>query len=99
MNPPPDPRAEVHEICDRLFDGEFTPADRERLEALVLGDVAARRAYIEYVQVHAALSEARLKDMPLSEVVNLEGASEGRMEDGEEWKRREVAAVKQRWVK
>jgi ferric-dicitrate binding protein FerR (iron transport regulator) len=74
MNPPPDSRSEVHDLCDRLFDGEFTAADRDRLESLVIGHADARRAYIEYVQVHAALSEERLKDMPLSEIVNLVGA-------------------------
>jgi hypothetical protein len=93
MNPPPDPKAEVHELCDRLFDGEFTPADRDRLESLVIGDVNARCAYIEYVQVHAALSEARLKDVPLSEMVNLQG------EEVEGLKGQATTGLKQRWVK
>src|SRR5688500_18623879 len=69
--PPDDPRAEVLELCDRLFDGDFTVADRERLEALVIGNAEARLAYLEQVQIHAVLKEARLKDVPLSEVVNM----------------------------
>ena len=38
MNQPPDPRAEVLELCDRLFDGDFSQADRDRLEILVIGN-------------------------------------------------------------
>lgn len=74
MNPPPDFRAEVLDLCDRLFDGDFTDADRARLESLVIGNPEARLAYLEHIQVHAALSEARLKDVPLSEVVNMASA-------------------------
>ncbi len=74
MNPPPDFRAEVLELCDRLFDGDFTPADRERLEALVLGHPEARLVYLEQVQIHSALKEARLKDVTLTEVVNMASA-------------------------
>ena len=73
MNPPPDPKAEVQELCDRLLNGEFTPEHRERLESLVIGDVLARRTYIEVMQIHAALSEERLKDAPLAETLNLSG--------------------------
>lgn len=91
MNPPPDIKAEVQELCDRLFDSEFSPADRERLEALVIGNADARRAYIEHVQIHAALSEARLKDVPLSETVNLPVSSARHS--------RQASAVSQRWVK
>ena len=36
----PDSRAELLALCDRLLDGEMTPAERERLEALVLQDAA-----------------------------------------------------------
>lgn len=72
MNPQPDHRAEVLELCDRLFDGDFNEADRDRLEVLVLGNPDARRAYLEHVQIHAALCEGRLKDVPLSEVVNMD---------------------------
>jgi len=93
MNPPPDARAEVRELCDRLFDGEFSPADRERLEALVIGDAEARRAYIEQVQIHATLSEERLKDTPLSEIINLAG--EGAAGSGAVW----LPAVRRRWVR
>lgn len=68
---PDDPRAEVLDLCDRLFDGDFTAADRERLESLVIHNAEARRAYLEHVQIHAVLKEARLKDVPLSEVVDM----------------------------
>lgn len=93
MNPPPDPKAEIRELCDRLFDGGFTDADRARLESLVIGNAEARRAYIEHVQIHSALSEARLKDMSLSEVVNLPDAplSTSRTTT--------APSLKQRWVK
>lgn len=72
--PPDDPRAEVLDLCDRLFDGDFTVADRERLESLVIHNADARRAYLEQVQIHAVLKEARLKDVPLSEVVDMASA-------------------------
>jgi hypothetical protein len=70
MNPP-DPSSELRELCDRLLDGDFTPADRTRLEALVLGDPALRRLYVELLHEHAALrqSSSRLGDLPLSEVL------------------------------
>jgi ferric-dicitrate binding protein FerR (iron transport regulator) len=96
MNPPPDPRAEVHDLCDRLFDGEFSSADRERLESLVIGHADARRAYIEHVQIHAALSEERLKDMPLSEIVNLVGTPN---DDTVEDSGAPRTAQNRRWIK
>lgn len=95
MNPPPEPRAEVLDLCDRLFDGDFSQADRDRLEALVIGNADARRAYIEHVQIHAALSEARLKDVPLSDVVNIPTASAQQRRQGSP----QSSALKQRWVK
>lgn len=70
MNPS-EPRAELRELCDRLLDGEFTAADRERLEELVLGDAELRREYVEIMHLHAALRQnaSRLGDVPLSEVL------------------------------
>lgn len=97
MNPQPDPRAEVQELCDRLFDGGFTEPDRDRLESLVINDREARRAYIEQVQVQSALSEARLKDTPLSESVNLPGLSPVR--DERDRSATGAPVLKRRWVK
>lgn len=75
MNPPdaPDPKAELLELCDRLLDGDFTAADRERLEALVLGDSILRRLYVERLHLHATLkqSAAQLKDVPLAEALRV----------------------------
>src|SRR5687767_1348 len=68
MNPP---ESELRELCDRLLDGDFTAEDRARLEALVLGDAALRRLYVELMHQHAALqqSASRLGDVPLAEVL------------------------------
>jgi len=72
MNPS-DPKAELLDLCDRLLDGEFTVAHRERLEALVLGDAELRRLYVETMHLHAALRQnaSRLNqgDIPLAEVL------------------------------
>lgn len=70
MNPP-DPQAELRELCDRLLDGDCTAAQRARLEALVLGDAALRRLYVELMHQHAALRQcaSRLGDLPLAEVL------------------------------
>lgn len=72
MNPP-DPKAELLELCDRLLDGEFTVENRERLEALVLGDTDLRRLYVETMHLHASLRQntSRLNqgDIPLAEVL------------------------------
>lgn len=70
MNPP-DPSTELRELCDRLLDGDFTAADRARIEALVLGDAALRRLYVEIMHEHAVLRQnaSRLGNVPLSEVL------------------------------
>jgi hypothetical protein len=64
MNPP-DSLSELRDLCDRLLDGDFTVADRERIEALVLGDAALRRAYVEFMHLHATLRQ----NAPLAEVM------------------------------
>ena len=71
MNPS-DSSAELRELCDRLLDGDFTTADRARLEALVLSDAALRRLYVEIMHEHAALrqSSSRLGELPLSEILS-----------------------------
>ncbi len=67
MNPPD----EIHELCDRLLDGDFSDEDRVRLEALVLGDAGLRQLYVETMHQHAALrqSASRIGDRPLAEVL------------------------------
>ena len=67
----PDSQTELRELCNRLLDREFTAQDRARLEALVLGDPALRRLYVEIMHQHASLrqSATRLGDVPLAEVL------------------------------
>ena len=70
----PDPHAPADELialCDRLCDSTLTPVERARLEALVLGDPALRRLYVEQMQVHAQLTQnsARLSEAPLQAVL------------------------------
>lgn len=71
MNPALDPKDEVLTLCDSLLDGTLTDAEKQRLESLVIGQTEARRTYIEYMQLHTALSEGRLQEMSLSEIVNM----------------------------
>lgn len=52
-----DPLTELHQLCDRLLDGTFTPEDRARLEALVLGNPSLRQHYVELMHEHAALRQ------------------------------------------
>lgn len=70
MNPP-DPTNELRELCDRLLDGAFSVEDRARIEALVLGSPELRRAYVEFMHLHAALHQhgSRLGDLPLADVL------------------------------
>ncbi len=70
MNPP-DSSAELRELCDRLLDGDFSNANRDRLEALVLGDGALRRLYVELMHQQTALRQnaSRIGDLPLAEVL------------------------------
>ncbi|CAN5914176.1 FecR domain-containing protein [soil metagenome] len=71
MNPVPEPKDEVLTLCDSLLDGTLSEAEKQRLESLVIGQLEARRAYVEYMQLHTALSEARLSEMSLTEIVNM----------------------------
>jgi FecR protein len=73
MSSPPDPRAELRELCDRLLDGGFTAEDRERLETLVLNSAELRTLYVEILHQHAALrqSASRLGAPSLSGVVDV----------------------------
>ena len=73
MTPDPisTPADELIALCDRLCDGTLTPDGRQRLEALVLGDAALRRLYVEQLQLHAQLTHnsARFSDAPLSTIL------------------------------
>jgi anti-sigma factor RsiW len=70
----PDPFAELHALCDRLIDGDFSPADRERLEQLVLGDARLKQRYVELRHEHAALRElaGTLREQPPAELLRVE---------------------------
>ena len=70
MNPPSDPASEVLGFCDQMLDEKLTEEGRKRLEELVLTNASARRAYVEYMHLHASLFEARFAETSLSEVVN-----------------------------
>ena len=72
MNPP-DPKAELLELCDRLLDGELSADDRARLEALVLGDAELRKLYVQTLHLHATLRQnaAQLKEVPLAEALRV----------------------------
>jgi len=48
-------RAEIEALCSKLVEGSVTDEERERIEQLVRSDSAAKRAYIEYLNLHAAL--------------------------------------------
>jgi ferric-dicitrate binding protein FerR (iron transport regulator) len=71
MNPP-DSKAELLELCDRLLDGDFTAEHRARLETLVLGNADLRRLYVEVLHEHAALRQnaSRLGPASLAEVLH-----------------------------
>ncbi len=46
---------ELLALCDLLLEGRLEPEGIERLEALVLSEPGARKLYVEYLQLHAAL--------------------------------------------
>lgn len=70
-DPAPTPADQLIALCDRLCDGRLTADERERLEALVLGDPALRRLYVEQLHLHAQLRQnsARFSDAPLQAVL------------------------------
>jgi hypothetical protein len=51
----PKQREELHELCERLVEGQLTPEESARLEALVRESGAARRYVAEHLQLHAGL--------------------------------------------
>jgi ferric-dicitrate binding protein FerR (iron transport regulator) len=46
---------ELYLLCDAAIEGRLTAEERDRLEALVLGNPEARRLYVEYMHQHASL--------------------------------------------
>jgi hypothetical protein len=46
---------ELYRLCEAAIEGRLTAEELGRLEALVLGDAALRRAYVEYMHQHASL--------------------------------------------
>lgn len=56
MSGTPDWMEELLALCDAVIDDQLTDAQQTRLEELVLGNPAARRAYVEYLHQHACLS-------------------------------------------
>lgn len=46
---------DLDELCDRLLDHTIRAAEIKRLESLVRISPAARRAYIEIMNLHASL--------------------------------------------
>ncbi|MEI6714423.1 MAG: DNRLRE domain-containing protein [Verrucomicrobiota bacterium] len=48
---------EVFALCDEILDGKISEENNARLEALVLTNPEARRAYVEYMQLSAALRQ------------------------------------------
>ncbi len=56
MNAPPKWRTELHDLVDRLHDGEFDDADRLRLNDLLRGGAPQREYFITYMDVHSRLA-------------------------------------------
>lgn len=52
---PSDSWAELDALCEALIEDRLTPAERDRLEALVLSSAEAKARYVRYLQVHAGL--------------------------------------------
>src|SRR5262245_29504468 len=77
---PPDPTDELAALCERLIEGTLGDEERARLGRLVLEDAGARRRYVEYMHLHAALrwQSGRLADRPLGEVIGDGGARPAR---------------------
>ena len=54
------PAARCHELVDRVADGRATEAEHAEMQELLRGDAAARRYYIETMELHAGLRKSRL---------------------------------------
>ncbi len=52
---PPSSHPDLPAMLSRIIDGSITPAEFERLEAILLEDPAARAVYHEHMRVHALL--------------------------------------------
>ncbi len=61
MNPTSDLRRELCDLLGRLREGQLEEAGLARLDALVNGDAAARRLYLDYVDLCASLHWAAVE--------------------------------------
>ena len=56
MNARPDWQTEIHELLDRLYDGDFNESDRTRLNELLGAGAPQRECFITYMDVHSRLT-------------------------------------------
>jgi DNA-binding TFAR19-related protein (PDSD5 family) len=92
-------KEELLALCDLLLDGRLEPEAKDRLEALVLSEPGARKVYVEYLQLHAALRVhgTRLGEESLASVLrsverNPDGAQPRRQAGFGNWWGRVAAA-------
>ncbi|MEW6303923.1 MAG: DNRLRE domain-containing protein [Verrucomicrobiota bacterium] len=93
---------EVFELCEQVLEGTLTPEGKERLEQLVRDNADARRAYVQYLQVHAGLhwsvgaqaefSVAELEKMAGNNVVPLPTTATRERNSGIGWRIAALAA-------
>jgi ferric-dicitrate binding protein FerR (iron transport regulator) len=58
------PRGELERLLMLLVEGDLAPADRQRLSGMLQQDPEARRYYVHYIELHAAL-ETKLVRPPV----------------------------------
>lgn len=82
----PEQREELHELCERLVEGQLTPAESARLEALVRESGAARRYVAEHLQLHAGLhwesgriGQQTLPEQLAASLAGLEAGTDGKV--------------------
>lgn len=67
----PEVRQELQRLLSALCDNDLTDSQQARLEALLSGDEACRRMYLEYLDLHSALlarPAAASEPLPLADV-------------------------------
>ncbi|MGV3755083.1 MAG: DNRLRE domain-containing protein [Verrucomicrobiota bacterium] len=77
---------ELHELCERLVEGQLTPEESARLEALVRESGAARRYVAEHLQLHAGLhwesgriGQQTLPEQLAASLAGLEAGTDGKV--------------------
>ncbi len=55
MNASEDRGHALHDLFEAYLEGTISPADFARLETLIVSDAEVRRAYVEYMSLHASL--------------------------------------------